>query len=252
MQNPVTSSQASLQTDDPYGTSHQKMPECPDAASDLATSFLQLLQTGSQEWRTLVRAIETLVSSIERANEQQQLATAAIHQELKSLGVTVPGLGARMLETDKLQAERTEQLRLKLDVLGRKLEHSSEEFLEREVKRPLFKEFLRIYEALFVISATKSGEAAAAVTPVAESIERFLESRGFIIIHPSAGDEFNPNEHEPLAKRPAVDPKEHKRLADVFHLGLKTSRYVVTPAKVEVFIHKPANANTRSNEQHHI
>jgi len=109
----------------------------------------------------------------------------------------------------------------------------------------LFKEFVRLYAGVQVLSdATRPDEAKA----LAESIERFLDSCGLTFIQPREGDLLDPREHQPIQHRDTEDRNLGGRVARTYIPGLSNKKRILQPARVEVFVFKQPAIDRTPNE----
>src|SRR5437773_9036338 len=114
-----------------------------------------------------------------------------------------------------------EQTRRLIETLVQRTDQLAVDVIDRHVTDPLFKEFVRLYAGVQVLSdATRPDEAKA----LAESIERFLDSCGLTFIQPREGDLLDPREHQPMQHRDTEDRKLGGRAASTYIPGLSNKK----------------------------
>jgi len=197
-------------------------------------------QSAETPLRSILEAAAQLALSRQEDGSQERLDR--IEDALNTLRHSqepLARLAARWSEQQENLSHSLEQLRIKTDTLDRKLEYLGQEFIERHVTEPLFKQLLLLRERIAALTPDAPAALAGVLQSICEEIERCFDIYHLALIRPHEGGAFDPREHQILTPRPTADSDQHGRIGTVYHAGLKSDRRVLQPAQVEVFTFQP-------------
>ncbi len=125
-----------------------------------------------------------------------------------------------------------EQVRLLTERVADRVDKLSNEFIERQVKEPLLKDQVCIYNDM----RQEAGNGGNGIAPVMERARSLLEARGAVLIEPEEGSSFDPKEHQGIEKVLTSRKKLDRRVAKVHRAGLRLNGRVVQQAWVAVYL----------------
>jgi len=223
--------------------------------NEIATALGQALGGGliiAKQISEEIAATQNSLASIENARESDSVRSARRMDEIERLlafsNSATNGLKKQVAQVDShlIQMQdaqeplehNLDQLRSQSDGIARKIENLSAGFIERYVREPQFIELNRILNSLLALEQIGEDGLADGIHAVRQDIERHFESQGLKIIHPQVGEQFNPNQHQPIERQETNDQPKHGRIARVYQSGLEGPERTVQPARVAVFVFK--------------
>lgn len=228
--------------DEPQGMGIAQLVEgLADTLIEAGPVVHQLLAQSAQRCQQqlqMQQRIEAETAKIREAALQFAQRTAAEEQILKSITCDLAkcaGQNAHLIKRLETLEFNLEQVRLLASTCVEKQQHLVDDFIKRRVTDHLFKEFHNIQFTLARYSANGNPNLKADIQATADAIESFLIESGLQIINPSAGDTFEPREHQPIMVLPVGEADSDGTIAETITPGLRRSHRVIQLARVAVF-----------------
>lgn len=193
-------------------------------------------------------AILQQLSSLKNQLDRIESAQGDLQEKFDPVWASLARLEGALTKVSQENAtheHNLEQVRTQSEGLTRRFEDLSSELIERQVRDPLFKEFIRICGPLAAKAKTGNGDEDAAI--LAEGLGRLLDTHGLRLLRPGKGAKFNPKEHQPLKYRLSSTKKSHGTIAKLYSAGLAAGSRIIQAARVEVYRFEASTKNQPKN-----
>lgn len=188
-----------------------------------------------------------------KKEEKKEQHIDEIDMEIDIEGATAATLKKVKAELKQCQKERQEYLtgwqRARADSVNERNEMKKQaEFIAGTVQEKIFLDILPVLDSFsMAFRDKKKWESIDAnwrkgIEHIYSNFVSLLAQYDFIPFSPSAGEGFNPNEHESLETIPTNNKKEDLKIIEVLQEGYRRGHEILRPAKVRVAIYqKPSN-----------
>lgn len=207
-------------------------------AATVETTHLEL-----SEIRTMVGAVGSGVETIRKWTGETDRRFDSLESRLRKLTDVVA-----ILAPDIAVLKRNmEQSRLLTERVADRVDNLSAEFVEREVKEPLLKDQVSIYNDM----RQEAGTGDNGIAPLLARSRSLLEARGAVLIEPKEGSSFDPREHLAIEKVPTSRKKLDRRVAKIHRAGLRLNGRIVQQAWVAVHLFEERGAQATGRQGEH-
>ncbi len=138
--------------------------------------------------------------------------------------------------------QNLDQTRIFSEAISRRIDKLANDFIEREVREPLFKDVLQLYESFDILNESMSSPKNIS-GGLTFHFKQFLDRYGLKIICPEVGSTFDPKKHQSIDQQEAPKKELEGQIAGIYHSGLYRDGKIIRPAQVAVFVSKSDDCN---------
>ncbi len=196
--------------------------------SNLCQKIFELLQKIHETFLKIIPRIDNISNSLNTVEKSQKQSEEKIGKLDSLIKVFANDLTEFSAKTE-VTARNMQQIRSLTERVSERVDSISQEFIDRHVIEPIFKDFGSFYNTLRTMKQPDK--------VLLDQFQLLLESHEIQIIEPEKGDAFNPLEHQPLQKIETQNPIQDKTVSSTLRIGFKHKDRIIQRAQVAVNIY---------------